>query len=180
MPLDIPPIIKACHIEDSYILTNNLFCKPISYVTVIFTLFLFFISCDRAQHCTYCWLLCDSVSFILIWISSSISESLASRSAIPACASLFVKVFLQRPAKEDLACPRDFLIIPPPTYKLQPKVPLEVDNLPIGHIIEEFPIMVFLLVSNMKRKLMVGVEIVVFVTNEITHNIESYTIGVIR
>ena len=43
IPLLLPPMMKACPLEESYLLLDDLFCQPISYVTVvILTLLLFF------------------------------------------------------------------------------------------------------------------------------------------
>ena len=41
-PLDIPSTMKACLLEDSYLLTGDILCHPISYVTFSFTLFYLF------------------------------------------------------------------------------------------------------------------------------------------
>ena len=71
-------------------------------------------------------------------------------------------------------------IYPPPTYKLNPKDPLEVDSVPPGRLIAEFPRMMSGLMRNMKRKLMVGVAFVLFVPNATSHNGGSYTIYVLR
>ena len=59
-----------------------------------FYLVLFLSWSDIAYHFTYYWLLCASVSFILVWRASSIAKSLTSRSAMPSCASIFVISFI--------------------------------------------------------------------------------------
>ena len=83
---------------------------------------------------------------------------------------IFVEVFLI-PSKVDLARPKALCILsPPPTYKFYPEDPLEVDEVPPGCLIAEFPRMVFALLRNMKRKLMIGVAFFLFVPNGIVHN----------
>ena len=88
IPLLIPPMMKACLLEEPYLLTDDLFCQPISYVTVSLTLFLFSPLSDRSHQSTYDWLLCSSVSFVSSWRASSVAKYLTSRSAMPACASI--------------------------------------------------------------------------------------------
>ena len=60
-----------------------------------------------------------------------------------------------------------FLYYPPPTYKLNPEDPLEVDAVPLGHLIAELTIMMFAFLSNKKRKLMDGVAFLLFVPTKI-------------
>ena len=117
-PLDTPIMIKEFPLEQSYLLPDDLFCHPISYVTFIFTLFLFLYSSDRAQHCTQDWLFCDSVAFISIRRSSPIPKSLTSRSDMPACDSIFVKVFVNT-FQGIFSMPKSFLDslhLPPITF----------------------------------------------------------------
>ena len=52
-PLLLPPMMKACPLEESYLLQYDLFYQPISYVTVSLTLLLFFSLSDRAHRSTY-------------------------------------------------------------------------------------------------------------------------------
>ena len=42
IPLFLPPIMKACPLDESYVLTDDIFCHPISYVMVSLTLLLLF------------------------------------------------------------------------------------------------------------------------------------------
>ena len=53
MHLDIPLMMKACPLEESHLLPEDIFCNPILYVTVSFTLFSFIYSSYRSHHCTY-------------------------------------------------------------------------------------------------------------------------------
>ena len=69
--------------------------------------------------------------------------------------------------------------IPHPTYELHPQYPLEVDDIPPGRIISELPIMMFALLINMKRKLIVGVAFFLFVPTAISHNGGRCTIDVL-
>ena len=108
MPLDIPPMMNACPPEESYILPYDLFCQHISYVMVSFTLFLFISSSYISHHCIYNLLLCASVSFVSIWRYLLINKSLTISSAIPACASIFVKVFLN-PCQGKFSMPKSFV-----------------------------------------------------------------------
>ena len=78
-----------------------------------------------------------------------------------------------------LSSPRYLSISPPPTYKLHPKYPLEVDAVPLGRIIAEFPRMIFSSLKKMKRKLMVGVDFVLFVITAIAQNGGSHIIAVL-
>ena len=57
-PLLIPPMIKVCPLEESYLLLDDLFCQPISYVTVSLTLFFFPCIIEHtSQHMTDCCVL---------------------------------------------------------------------------------------------------------------------------
>ena len=72
---------------------------------------------------------------------------------------------------------------PPPhthTFNLHPKDQLEVCAVTLGHLIAEFPRIIFALLRNMKRKLMVGVEFVPFVPTTISNNGERKNITVLR
>ena len=66
IPLDIPPMMTECLLEESYLLPDDLFFHVISYITVSFTLFLFLTSSNRSHHFSYKLLLCSSPSFIQI------------------------------------------------------------------------------------------------------------------
>ena len=99
---------------------------------------------------------------------------------MPACDSIFVKVVFI-PAKEYIASPRYLWVLsPPPSHKLHPEDSLEVDAVPLGHLIVELPRMVFSLLRNMKSKLMVGVVFVLFVITTISHYGVSYTFALSR
>ena len=53
--------------------------------------------------------------------------------------------------------PKSFVdYLPHPTYKFHPEDPLEIDDVPLGRLIAEFPRMMYTLLSNMKSKMMVG------------------------
>ena len=132
IPLLPPPMMKACPLEESYLLPDDLFCERISYGTVSLILMLFPPLSDRAHQSKYEWLLCSSVSFISSWRASSISKSLTSRSAMPAYDSIFVNAFPRIPAKVYSAFPRALLIFSPPSYEVHPEDPLEVDTVPFG------------------------------------------------
>ena len=60
------------------------------------------------------------------------------------------------PDKEDLVCPIYLLVLSPPTYKLHPKGPLEVDDIPYGGIIVYVPIIMLGFLSTMVSKLIIG------------------------
>ena len=54
---------------------------------------------------------------------------------MPACASNFVKIFIQNPSKVYLSSPRALWILStPPTYKLFPGDPPEVNAVPLGYL----------------------------------------------
>ena len=50
---------------------------------------------------------------------------------------------------------------------------MEVDDVPLVHLIEESPRPMFDLLSNMKTKWMVGIVFVMFVPTAISHNVGS-------
>ena len=56
-----------------YLLPDCIICNGEFYLV------LFVSSSYQAHHCTYYWLLCDSVAFISIWRSPSIAKSITSR-----------------------------------------------------------------------------------------------------
>ena len=156
--------MNAWPVAESYLLPDDLFCQPISCVTVSFTLFMFISSSNISHHCTYNWLLCDSVDFNSIWRASSIAKSFTRRSTIPACASIFVKVFVLNHCQCRFRITKSFLdYLLPHTYKLHPEGPLEVDDVPLGNIIAELTGRMFSLMRNMKIKFMVGVAFALFV-----------------
>ena len=116
--------MKAWPLKESYLLPDDLFFHPISYVTVSLTLFLLFSLSGRSHRSTYYWLLCYSVYFISTWRASSISKSLTSCSAMPAYASIFVNVFFWISAKVDSAFPVSLLILSPPLLWAASRIPI--------------------------------------------------------
>ena len=66
--------------------------------------------------------------------------------------------------------PKSFVDLPPPTYKLHTKDPREFDAVTLGRLIAEFPRVMFALLRNMKRKLVVGVAFVLFVPTAIARD----------
>ena len=60
--------MKACPLEESYLLPYDIFFHPISYVMVSFTSFLFIYSNGRSDYFPYDWFLFESVDFIFVWI----------------------------------------------------------------------------------------------------------------
>ena len=122
IPLLLAPMMKACPLEESYLLPDEIFCQPMSYVKVSLTLLLFFSLSVWAHHSPYYWLLRSSVSFISAWRASSIAKSLTSRSAMPAFASIFVKVFFSNPCQGRFSIPKSFVdYLPPPPISCIPK-----------------------------------------------------------
>ena len=91
----------------------------------------------------------------------------------------FCESFFRITAKEDLELPRALWVLSTPTYKFHPKDPLEVDAIPLGCLIAEFARIMSALLRNKKRKIMVGVEFVLFFFTEIAHGGESWTIAVL-
>ena len=113
IPLLLSPMMKACPLEESYLLPDDIFCQPMSYVMVSLTLLLFFSLYVLAYHSPYDLLLSSSVSFIYSWRASSIAKFLTNRPAMPAFASIFVNFFSWIPAKVDSAPPIALLILYP-------------------------------------------------------------------
>ena len=89
------------------ILPYHIICNGEFYL-----IYLFISSSDRAHNCTYDWLLCAIVTFILIWRGSSIAKFLTSRSTMPAGFSFFG--FSQILANDYFACPKALWNLPPP------------------------------------------------------------------
>ena len=85
------------------------------------------------------------------------------------------------PLQVIFSIPKSFVdYLPPlPIYKFHPKDPLEVDAIPLGCLIAEFARIMSALLRNKKRKIMVGVEFVLFFFTEIAHGGESWTIAVL-
>ena len=111
--LILTPTMKACLLEESYLLPYNIFCQPISYALVSLNLILFFALSYRSHKLKYNWWLCSSASFILVWRAYSISKHFTSCSSMPAFISFFV-IFFKILAKVDSESPRALLIIYPP------------------------------------------------------------------
>ena len=82
--------------------------------------------------------------------------------------SVFVKKF-SNPCQGRFSTPKSFLDYPPPTYKLYPEDLLEVDDVPLGLLVAELSRIMFTLLRNIKRKLMIVVAFVLFVTTTIFH-----------
>ena len=154
-------MIKEWPLKESYLLPDDFLCQTISYVTVILTLSFFFSLSDKAHQLAYDWLLCYSVSFISVWIASSIAKSLTRRSSVPTYASILVNVFFI-PAKVDSAFPRYLLILYPTLYELHPKDRLEVDTVPFGCYIAGLYGMIYGLLRKSKRNIMVSEAFVFF------------------
>ena len=60
-------------------------------------------------------------------------------------------------------------ILSHPTYKFHPEDPLEVDAVPLGHLVAELPRFFFAFLRNIKSKLMDVVALVLFIPNAIAH-----------
>ena len=122
IPLLLAPMMKACPLEESYHLPDDLFCQTMSYITVSLILLLLFSLSGWAHHSPYDWLLCSSVYFISSWRASSIAKSLTSRSAMPTFASIFVMFFLSNTCQGRFSIYKIFVdSIPPPPISCIPK-----------------------------------------------------------
>ena len=89
---------------------------------------------------------------------------------MPACALIFVKVFSEYlPGwiyhDQDICG-----FSTPPTYNFHPQNPPEIDAVPLGHLIAEFPRIMLAFLMNMKRKFMFGVAFALFVPTATAHN----------
>ena len=124
-PLYTPPITKACLLEESYLLSNDLFCHPIWYVMVSFTLFLFF-SCliyHTILHTIDCC--------VLVWLLFPFQESLWLLSISPAvqsCLHVFLSLWniFFNVLPENIYHSQDGCgLSSTPTYKFHPKEPQE-------------------------------------------------------
>ena len=109
----LTPVMKSCLIKESYILPDDLFYQPISYVTVSLTLFLFFSLSDRAHQPKYELLLCSSVSFY-IRPKSIIYFQTSHQPFYHSCICLdFFHIFFN-PCQGRFIIPKAFLILSPP------------------------------------------------------------------
>ena len=112
-PLFLPPTMKACLLEYSYLLLYDLFSNTTPYVTVSLTLLLFYLY-DIAHQLTYDWLLWSSVSYISVWWAFSISKYLTTCSAMHSCVTIFVIFFLNAFQGRFISPNRFVDCLPPP------------------------------------------------------------------
>ena len=114
IPFFLPPMMKACPEEESYILPDYLFCQPISYCTVSLTLFFFWLCpIDHTSHhmTDCCVLVC-----LLFLLEELVKLPNISPVVLPCLPLLqcLEHFFFGLPSTVDSASPRALLILSPP------------------------------------------------------------------
>ena len=165
--------MNACTLEEWYILPDHLFCQPISYVMASLTLFLFFSSLIDPTS----WNMTDFCApvFLIFKYEEPPQSTNISQAIIPCLHILhFLQLPPQIPAKVDSKYPRALLILSPnPPMKLHPQYPLEGYTVLFGCCISGVTRMVSGLVRNMKRKIMVAENFVLFFPVTLELNVGS-------
>ena len=114
--------MKACPLEESYLMPEDLSCQPMLYVTVSLILLLFFSLSYREHQSPYYWLLCSSV---LLFPPEEPLQSPNLSPTVRPCLhvlQLLWSFFSRIPSKVDSTYPRVLLILsPPPPISCIPK-----------------------------------------------------------